>query len=324
MSEIKNLINVAVNLVEVAKEVVCKQDKNYVKNSKLLEFYNDLPGVERLGKRNNRTTILQAIEEWIDTHTEDKSAIEQEVTEDKTATHQVVCTDHAYHNDKYVEFKGTEEQCKEYVERQNPADVEAGLVSYNIVASPTVPEEDTKEKNEKLTLPFNAKTCWVILSDVLSKASKNNWINFASCEMVRFTVTWRFFHKTVTVKGVDENGKEVRVPNPAITEEEREAVAEFIIKMVNHYGFLLNAKGTGYTIPCFLMAWHHRKVVYKFTPKKSNSNHYYELDYDTQKIAHKDVEGNLVSTVEFTKEVCKKIDNSCKFLRIVPEETQEQ
>jgi len=49
------------------------------------------------------------------------------------ATHQVICTDHAYYNDEYVAFTGTQKQCEEYVnENFTEENARLGLCSYTI------------------------------------------------------------------------------------------------------------------------------------------------------------------------------------------------
>lgn len=50
-------------------------------------------------------------------------------------THQVVATDHAYYDEKHVEFEGSLEHCKEYIEaNHDPSEGgDSNLVSYTIV-----------------------------------------------------------------------------------------------------------------------------------------------------------------------------------------------
>lgn len=49
------------------------------------------------------------------------------------ATHQVVCTDHAYYDHEFVAFTGTQEQCESYVDENfTEEDARLGLASYNI------------------------------------------------------------------------------------------------------------------------------------------------------------------------------------------------
>ena len=83
-------------------------------------------------------------------------------TEDIPATHQVICIDHAYYDDEFVAFTGTQEECNNYIERHfTEEDARLGLCSYIIYPVPAVTKAicfltgEAMDKGEILVLLWN-------------------------------------------------------------------------------------------------------------------------------------------------------------------------
>ena len=76
-------------------------------------------------------------------------------TEAVPATHQVICIDHAYYDDEYIAFTGTQEECNNYIERHfTEEDARLGLCSYTIHPVPTVTKVNNPAPDDAKVLTY--------------------------------------------------------------------------------------------------------------------------------------------------------------------------
>lgn len=114
-------------------------DKGYIDRPTLKTIMNEQFGFN-FSNRSTRTEMVEALinkyEDSLRVENEDNSVKEEitmKKTEDIPATHQVICIDHAYYDDEFVAFAGTQEECNNYIERHfTEEDARLGLCSYTI------------------------------------------------------------------------------------------------------------------------------------------------------------------------------------------------
>ena len=114
-------------------------DKGYIDRPTLKTIMNEQFGFN-FSNRSTRTEMVEALinkyEDSLRVENEDNSVKEEitmKKTEDIPATHQVICIDHAYYDDEFVAFAGTQEECNDYIDRHfTEEDARLGLFSYTI------------------------------------------------------------------------------------------------------------------------------------------------------------------------------------------------
>lgn len=121
------------------------QDAGYIKKDDLRVILNEQFGFN-FNNRSTRTEMTDAfmamykdslrVEDEVAYGNEDNSVKEETTmnnTEAVSATHQVICIDHAYYDDEFVAFAGTQEECNDYINRNfTEEDARLGLFSYTI------------------------------------------------------------------------------------------------------------------------------------------------------------------------------------------------
>ena len=114
-------------------------DKGYIDRPTLKTIMNEQFGFN-FSNRSTRTEMVEALmnkyKDSLRVENEDNS-VKEEMTMKKTeavpATHQVICIDHAYYDDEFVAFAGTQEECNDYIDRHfTEEDARLGLFSYTI------------------------------------------------------------------------------------------------------------------------------------------------------------------------------------------------
>ena len=114
-------------------------DKGYIDRPTLKTIMNEQFGFN-FSNRSTRTEMVEALmnkyNDSLKVENEDNS-VKEEMTMKKTetvpATHQVICIDHAYYDDEFVAFAGTQEECNDYIDRHfTEEDARLGLCSYTI------------------------------------------------------------------------------------------------------------------------------------------------------------------------------------------------
>ena len=114
-------------------------DKGYIDRPTLKTIMNEQFGFN-FNNRSTRTEMVEALmnkyKDSLRAENEDNS-VKEEMTMKKTeavpATHQVICIDHAYYDDEFVAFAGTQEECNDYIDRHfTEEDARLGLFSYTI------------------------------------------------------------------------------------------------------------------------------------------------------------------------------------------------
>ena len=114
-------------------------DKGYIDRPTLKTIMNEQFGFN-FSNRSTRTEMVEALmnkyKDSLRVENEDNSVKEETTmknTEAVPATHQVICIDHAYYDDEYIAFTGTQEECNDYIERHfTEEDARLGLCSYTI------------------------------------------------------------------------------------------------------------------------------------------------------------------------------------------------
>jgi hypothetical protein len=134
---------------ERAKEINAQIEKEFVQAAaqhgieiKKGEFYDYF-------SPNGSRTTEEAIEKLINEKLNNKEEeIMSTTNNNQNTTHQVICTDHAYYDEKSAPFTGTKEQCEEYVkQRFTSTDAELGLTSYEVVP---ISKENTTTTNQEV------------------------------------------------------------------------------------------------------------------------------------------------------------------------------
>lgn len=246
------------------------------------------------------------------------------------STHQVICTDHAYYDDEFIAFKGTEEQCEEYADIHNYIDDETGIASYKVESLEETNtqeiteadiEADDKEQIEihelmhNYQVPtiedvWNQKTAEKVLIKILETAKKNNYICFISCHMVKSIIREVLIGKPT--KEVIKLNNSYEVIENTFTNDQDKFVNDFIDKFANDY-LIKNEKGTGYTIRAVGMAWYYKKVVYKFQNKERKLTAKYEVDFKTKTVTRI---GSKLPPVTLDNAAFKILDDICTFVRV--------
>ena len=129
-------------------------DELYIKKDELAQFLFDNDIISRMpGKNELKKTKRQELVDILNVAVQ--NLVNNKVitpVNNKPATHQVICIDHAYYNEKYVEFEGTLEQCQDYAEanRDVAEGGDANLFTYRVEPKPASSSDDAKAKTDKL------------------------------------------------------------------------------------------------------------------------------------------------------------------------------
>ena len=133
-------------------------DKGYIDRPTLKTIMNEQFGFN-FSNRSTRTEMVEALinkyEDSLRVENEDNSVKEEitmKKTEDIPATHQVICIDHAYYDDEFVAFAGTQEECNDYIDRHfTEEDARLGLFSYTIHPVPIdIPVGDLSSTSDRI------------------------------------------------------------------------------------------------------------------------------------------------------------------------------
>lgn len=136
-------------------------DKGYIDRPTLKTIMNEQFGFN-FSNRSTRTEMVEALmnkyKDSLRVENEDNS-VKEEMTMKKTeavpATHQVICIDHAYYDDEFVAFAGTQEECNDYIERHfTEEDARLGLFSYTIHPVPAVTKVNNPAPDDAKVLTY--------------------------------------------------------------------------------------------------------------------------------------------------------------------------
>ena len=210
------------------------QDKGYIDRPTLKTIMNEQFGFN-FSNRSTRTEMVEALmnkyKDSLRVENEDNS-IKEEMTMKKTeavpATHQVICIDHAYYDDEYIAFTGTQEECNDYIERHfTEEDARLGLCSYTIHPVPTV----TKVNNPATV--YDAKTLTYRLmhkigDHAIANRKKGFGTTISAKILCAFIVEVASLNDPEPIDKLyvptgkkDKYGKDITMVNPKVTEEHR-------------------------------------------------------------------------------------------------------
>ena len=142
------------------------QDTGYIKKDNLRVILNEQFGFGF----NNKATRIEMVEAFMAMYKDslrvadeiaygnivEDNSIKEETTMNNTeavpATHRVICIDHAYYDDEFVAFAGTQEECNDYINRNfTEEDARLGLFSYRINPVPTcIPVGDLSITSDRI------------------------------------------------------------------------------------------------------------------------------------------------------------------------------
>ena len=136
-------------------------DKSYIDRPTLKTIMNEQFGFN-FSNRSTRTEMVEALmnkyKDSLKVENEDNSVKEEmtmKKTEDIPATHQVICIDHAYYDDEFVAFAGTQEECNDYIDRHfTEEDARLGLCSYTIHPVPAVTKVNNPAPDDAKVLTY--------------------------------------------------------------------------------------------------------------------------------------------------------------------------
>lgn len=164
-------------------------------------------------KEGNNSEAMKIVDEF------NATAVKEETTMKKTeaipATHQVICIDHAYYDDEYIAFTGTQEECNDYIERHfTEEDARLGLCSYTIHPVPAVTKVNNPAPDDAKVLTY--RLMHKIGDHALSNRKKgfgttiSAWMLCAYILKVKYGMTHLKGHEHEVTDEMKETVKDVR------------------------------------------------------------------------------------------------------------------
>ena len=248
-------------------------DKGYIDRPTLKTIMNEQFGFN-FSNRSTRTEMVEAlmnkykdslrVEDEVAYENEDNSVKEEittEKTEDIPATHQVICIDHAYYDDEFVAFAGTQEECNDYINRHfTEEDARLGLFSYTIHPVPIdIPVGDLSITHDNAPEPIEESPATVVFDDglalkilegVIRQADTNKAHNFISDSMLTSIIS-----ELVLGCPLKDKGHEYY---KSFTAEQRKILIDIRKAFINKASLITktkNGKVTGYYIPAKILVW---------------------------------------------------------------------
>ena len=196
-------------------------DKGYIDRPTLKTIMNEQFGFN-FSNRSTRTEMVEALinkyEDSLRVENEDNSVKEEitmKKTEDIPATHQVICIDHAYYDDEFVAFAGTQEECNDYIDRHfTEEDARLGLFSYTIHPVPAVTKVNNPAPDDAKVLTY--RLMHKIGDHALSNRKKgfgttiSAWMLCAYILKVKYGMTYLKGHEHEVTDEMKETVKNVR------------------------------------------------------------------------------------------------------------------
>ena len=196
-------------------------DKGYIDRPTLKTIMNEQFGFN-FSNRSTRTEMVEALmnkyKDSLRVENEDNSVKEEmtmEKTEDIPATHQVICIDHAYYDDEFVAFAGTQEECNDYIDRHfTEEDARLGLCSYTIHPVPAVTKVNNPAPDDAKVLTY--RLMHKIGDHALSNRKKgfgttvSAWMLCAYILKVKYGMTHLKGHEHEVTDEMKETVKDVR------------------------------------------------------------------------------------------------------------------
>ena len=248
-------------------------DKGYIDRPTLKTIMNEQFGFN-FSNRSTRTEMVEAlmnkykdslrVEDEVAYENEDNSVKEEmtmKKTKDISATHQVICIDHAYYDDEFVAFAGTQEECNDYINRHfTEEDARLGLFSYTIHPVPIdIPVGDLSITHDNAPEPIEESPATVVFDDglalkilegVIRQADTNKAHNFISDWMLTSIIS-------ELVIGYPLKDKEHEYYK-SFTAEQRKILIDIRKAFINKASLITktkNGKVTGYYIPAKILVW---------------------------------------------------------------------
>ena len=196
-------------------------DKGYIDRPTLKTIMNEQFGFN-FSNRSTRTEMVEALmnkyKDSLRVENEDNS-VKGEMTMKKTeavpATHQVICIDHAYYDDEFVAFAGTQEECNDYIDRHfTEEDARLGLCSYTIHPVPAVTKVNNPAPDDAKVLTY--RLMHKIGDHALSNRKKgfgttvSAWMLCAYILKVKYGMTHLKGHEHEVTDEMKETVKDVR------------------------------------------------------------------------------------------------------------------
>ena len=164
-------------------------------------------------KEGDNSEAMKIVDEF------NATAVKEEMTMKKTeavpATHQVICIDHAYYDDEFVAFAGTQEECNDYIERHfTEEDARLGLCSYTIHPVPAVTKVNNPAPDDAKVLTY--RLMHKIGDHALSNRKKgfgttvSAWMLCAYILKVKYGMTHLKGHEHEVTDEMKETVKDVR------------------------------------------------------------------------------------------------------------------
>lgn len=196
-------------------------DEGYIDRPTLKTIMNEQFGFN-FSNRSTRTEMVEALmnkyKDSLRVENEDNS-VKEEMTMKKTkdipATHQVICIDHAYYDDEFVAFAGTQEECNDYIDRHfTEEDARLGLFSYTIHPVPAVTKVNNPAPDDAKVLTY--RLMHKIGDHALSNRKKgfgttvSAWMLCAFILKVKYGMTHLKGHEHEVTDEMKETVKDVR------------------------------------------------------------------------------------------------------------------
>ena len=221
-------------------------DKGYIDRPTLKTIMNEQFGFN-FSNRSTRTEMVEALmnkyKDSLRVENEDNS-VKEEMTMKKTeavpATHQVICIDHAYYDDEYIAFTGTQEECNNYIERHfTEEDARLGLCSYTIHPVPAVTKVNNPAPDDAKVLTY--RLMHMIGDHALSNRKKGFGTTISAKILCAFIVEVASLNDPEPIDRLyvptgkkDKYGKDITMINPKITEEHKNKCKDVRNWLLNH------------------------------------------------------------------------------------------
>ena len=189
-------------------------------------------------KEGNNSEAMKIVDEFNATVEKEETTMKN--TEAVSATHQVICIDHAYYDDEYIAFTGTQEECNDYIERHfTEEDARLGLCSYTIHPVPTVAKINNPAPDNAKALTY--RLMHKIGDHAIANRKKGFGTTISTKMLCAFIVEVASSNDPepidilyVPTGKKDKYGKDITMINPKITEQHKNKCKDVRNWLLNH------------------------------------------------------------------------------------------
>ena len=189
-------------------------------------------------KEGNNSEAMKIVDEFNATVEKEETTMKN--TEAVSATHQVICIDHAYYDDEYIAFTGTQEECNDYIERHfTEEDARLGLCSYTIHPVPTVAKINNPAPDNAKALTY--RLMHKIGDHAIANRKKGFGTTISAKILCAFIVEISSLNDIEPIDRLyvptgkkDKYGKDITMINPKITEQHKNKCKDVRNWLLNH------------------------------------------------------------------------------------------